>query len=128
MGSSGGLAGVADVGRVVIDGVLYSVKTARVRATASGNTQLIAAVTGSKIRIIAYAVGPVSAAVVVTIQDAAGTPVVMVGPHDCAANGGIVNAVYKDTDQEGTVGTAVNVNLSGAANVTVQVSYVEVVA
>ena len=128
MGSSGGLTGVADVGRVVIDGVLYSVKTARVRATASGNTQLIAAVTGSKIRIIAYAVGPASAAVVVTIQDAAGTPVVMAGPWDVAANGGIVNAVYKETDQEGTVSTAVNVNLSLAANVTVAVSYIEVVA
>ena len=122
------VSAIVDLGRVVIDSLVYTVKTARLRATASGNTQLIAAVVGSKIRIIAYAVGPVSAAVVVTIQDAAGTPVVMVGPHDCATNGGIVNAVYKETDQEGTVSTAINVNLSLAANVTVAVSYVEVVA
>lgn len=126
MGYGVGGVGVADIGRVLIDNVLYSVKSARVRATASGNTQLVAAVSGSKIRPVAYTVGPASAAVVVTIQDAAGTPVVMCGPFDLAANGGIVNSVYKDTDQEGTVSTAVNVNLSTTANVTVQLWYVEV--
>ena len=126
MGSSGGLAGVADVGRVIIDGVLYSVKSARVQATASGNTQIVAAVTGSRIRPVAWTVGPVSAAVVVTIQDAAGTPVVLAGPFEVAANGGIANPVYKESDQEGTVSTAVNVNLSGASNVPVTLWYVEV--
>ena len=110
---------------VYIDGKSYPVKSARVRATASGNTQLVAAVVGSKIRPIAWTVGPVSAAVVVTIQDAAGTPVVLAGPFDCAANGGIVNGTYKDSDQEGTVSVAVNVNLSATANVTVHFWFVE---
>lgn len=117
-----------ELSRVYIDGSTYTVKSARVRATASGNTQLVAAVTGSKIRPIAWTIGPVSAAVTVTIQDAAGTPVVIAGPFDCAANGGIVNAVYKESDQEGTVSTAINVNLSGVANVTVHFWFVEIVA
>ena len=128
MGFAAGGVGVADISRVLIDDVLYSIKSARVRATASGNTQLIAAVVGSKIRLVSYAVGPASAAVVVTIQDAAGTPVVLAGPWDVATNGGIVDSEYKESDQEGTAGLAVNVNLSLAANVTVHVRYVEVVA
>ena len=65
---------------------------------------------------------------IVTIQDAAGTPVVIAGPFDVAANGGIVNGNYKESDQEGTVSTAINVNLSAAFNVTVHLWYVEVVA
>lgn len=117
--------GVSELGRVLIDGVLYTVKSARVRATASGNTQLIPAVGSYAIRLISYAVGPVSVAVTVTVQDAATTPVVMAGPWDCATNGGIVDSVYKESDQEGTVGQAVNVNLSGIANVTVHVRYIE---
>ena len=122
------VSAIIDLGRVVIDQVVYVVKTSRTRATASGNTQAIAAVTGSKIRLIAYTIGPTSAAVVVTIQDGAGTPVVMAGPFDCAANGGIANSVYKESDQEGTVSQSVNINLSASANVTVALWYVEVVA
>lgn len=126
MPATPGGVGVADIGRVLIDDVLYSVKSARARATASGNTQIVAAVTGKKIRPVAWSVGPVSAAVTVVIQDANGTPVVLAGPFDCAANGGIINGQYKESDQEGTVTTAINVNLSGIANVTCHLWYVEV--
>ena len=122
------VSAVPELSRVYIDGSVYLVKSARVRATASGNTQIVAAVTGSKIRPLAWTVGPASAAVVVTIQDAAGTPVVLAGPFDCAANGGIVNSTYKESDQEGTVSVAVNVNLSATANCTVHMWFVEVVA
>jgi hypothetical protein len=86
----------------------------------------VAAVVGKKIRPLAWTVGPVSIAVTVTIQDADGTPVVLAGPFDCATNGGIVNSFYKESDLEATVSTAVNVNLSGIANVTVMLWYVEV--
>ena len=123
---SGPGTGVIDVGRVLIDAVLYTVKSARVRATTSGNTQLVAAVSGISIRPLSYTVGPASAAGVVTIQDAAGTPVVLVGPFDLAANGGIVNSVFKQSDQQGTSGEAINVNLSVSLNVTIQLWYCEV--
>lgn len=125
MGYAVGGVGVADLSRVLLDGVLYTIKSARVRATASGNTQLIAGVTGKKIVLLSWNVGPGSAAVVVTIQDAAGTPVVLAGPFDCATTGGTNNSVEKESDQEGTVDLAVNVNLSLAVNVTVSVTYVE---
>ena len=116
-----------ELSRVYIDGSIYTVKSARVTAASSGNTQLVPVVVGSKIRPIALRVGPVSAAVTVTIQDAAGTPVILAGPFYCAANGGIVDGVYKDSDQEGTVSVAVNINLSATANVPVHFWYVEVV-
>ena len=122
----GGGQGIADLGQVIIDSVLYTVKSARVRATASGNTQILAAVAAKQIKPIAYSVGPVSAAVTVTVQDAAGTPIIMLGPFDCAANGGIVDGTPKENDQIGTSNTAINVNLSGTANVTVHLRYVEV--
>lgn len=126
MPATAGGVGVQDLGRVLIDDVLYTVLSARARATTSGNTQIVAAVTDRRIRPIAWAVGPVSAAVTVIIQDTSGTPVVLAGPFDCAANGGIINGVYKESDQQGAVGNAINVNLSAVANVTVHLWYVEV--
>ena len=112
--------------QVYIGSRWYAVKTSRTRATVSGNTQAIPAVAGSKIRPLSYSVGPVSAAVTVTVQDAAGTPVVLLGPFDCAVNGGIVDETPKNTDQEGTVSVAVNINLSVDSNVTVHLRYIEV--
>ena len=123
---SGAMAGLVDLGRVLIDGTLYTVRSARVRATAAGNTQIVAAVADRSIRPIAWAIGPVSAATEVTLQDTAGTPVILVGPFPYAENGGDRNSVYKESDQQGTSGLAVNVNLSVASNVTVHVWYVEV--
>ena len=123
--AAGGL-GIADISQVIIDNVLYTVKSARVRATASGNTQILGAVSGKQIKILSYNVGPVSAAVTVTFQDAAGTPVVMAGPFDCAANGGTNEGVLKENDELGTSNTATNVNLSAASNVTARIHYVEV--
>ena len=125
MGFAAGGVGVADLGRVLADDVLYTVKSARVNATASGNTQLIAAVAGKKIVLLTWNVGPASAAGTVTIQDAAGTPVVLAGPFYVAANGGTNNPVEKESDQEGTVSLAVNVNLSAIFNCPVSVTYVE---
>ncbi len=115
---------VPSTDRVAYQGQVYRVQSARVRATASGNTVLVAAVSGRQIGILSWTVGPVSAAVTVTIQDAAGTPVVLAGPFDCAANGGIV--VGRRAPVLATLSTDVNVNLSAAANVTVMVEYIEV--
>ena len=125
MGFAIGGGGVADIGRVMIDDVLYNIKSARVKAVASGNTQVIAAVASKQIAIVAWAIGPVSAAVVVTIQDADGSPVVMAGPFECAANGGTNNPDYKESDQLGTSNTAINVNLSTNTNVPVHLWFVE---
>lgn len=126
MGFAVGGVGVIDASQVILDGVLYSVKSARVNATASGNTQIIAAVAAKKIVLLAWNVGPASAAVTVTIQDANGTPVVLAGPFACAANGGTNNSDYKEYDTEATSATAINVNLSGAiTGCPVTVWYVE---
>jgi len=125
MGFTSGGTGVGDIGRVLIDDVLLTVKSARVKATASGNTQIIAAVSSKQIAILAWAIGPVSTAVVVIIQDADGTPVVLAGPFECATNGGTNNSDYKESDQLGTSNTAINVNISTNANVAVHLWYVE---
>ena len=118
-------AGFQEIGRILIDDTIFVVKSKLVRATTSGNTQIIAAVANKRIAILAWAIGPVSAAVVVTIQDADGTPVVMEGPFECAANGGTNNPDYKESDQLGTSNTAINVNISTNANVPVKLWYVE---
>ena len=118
-------AGLQEIGRVLIDDTIFVIKSARVKATASGDTQIIAAVAGKQIALLAWTIGPVSAAVVVTIRDADGTPVVMAGPFECAANGGIANSDYKKSDQLGTSNTAINVNLSTTANVPVHLWFVE---
>ena len=118
-------AGFQEIGRVLIDDTIFVVKSARVKATASGDTQIIAAVAGKQIAILAWTIGPVSAAVVVTIRDADGTPVIMAGPFECATNGGITNSDYKESDQLGTSNTAIDVNLSTNANVPVHLWYVE---
>lgn len=125
MGYTPGGVGVADIGRVLIDDVLYTVRSARVEATTSGNTQIIAAVASRQIAILAWAIGPVSIAVTVTIQDADGTPVVLAGPFDCATNGGTNNPDYKESEQIGTSNTAINVNISTNADVPVHLWYVE---
>ena len=118
-------AGFQEIGRILIDDTIFVVKSARVKATASGDTQIIAAVAGKQIAILAWTIGPVSAAVVVTIRDADGTPVIMAGPFECATNGGITNSDYKESDQLGTSNTAIDVNLSTNANVPVHLWYVE---
>ena len=118
-------AGLQEIGRVLIDDTIFTIKSARVKATASDDTQIIAAVAGKQIALLAWTIGPVSAAVVVTIRDADGTPVVMAGPFECAANGGIANSDYKESDQLGTSNTAINVNLSTTANVPVHLWFVE---
>lgn len=113
------------IGKVLYQGQSYEVKHARIEATASGNTTLINAVTGKSLMVLNYAVGPVSAAVVVTIQDAAGSPAILAGPFNCPANGGIAYSNYK-TGEPGGAAQDINVNLSGIADVPVEVNYIEV--
>lgn len=124
MGSSAGLV-LTDPSRVTLDGVTQTVKTAEVTATASGNTQILAAVSGKQIVVMAYEMFS-DTALTVKVQDAAGSPIVLAGPWFPAANGGLVNAVYKENDTKGTSNTAINVNTSANGNVYVKIWYLEV--
>lgn len=110
--------------KVVINGIKYTVKTANVTATTSGNTQIIAAVSGKQITVIAVEMTS-DTQLVVKVQDADGTPVVVAGPWYPAARGGLVNSAYKENDTLGTSNTAINVNISANGNVYVKVWYVE---
>lgn len=116
---------VEKLDQVAINSKKYTVKTATIEATTSGNTQIIAAVAAKQIVVIAHEMFS-DTAMTVKVQDAAGSPVVLSGPWYPAANGGIVNGVYKENDTLGTSNTAINVNLSTNGNVNVKIWYVEV--
>lgn len=64
-----------------------TIKFAKIEATADGDNVIVAAVTGTKIRIIAFAL-TVTAAGTITLQDTAATPVVH-AKFGLAANGGV---------------------------------------
>ena len=113
-----------ELGRVMIDDVVYEVQTAQVTATASGNTQLLAAILLLRFKILAWTIWS-DTELRVKIQDAAGTPVVLVDAFPAARGGGI-DSVYKENDKLSTANTVLNVNLSGAGNVFVKIWYVEV--
>ena len=115
----------SDLGQVIIDGTVLTVKSAQVTATASGNTQILAAVVTKQIKILAHAMFS-DTALTVKVQDAAGSPNVLNGPWYPAANGGIVNSFPKENDQIGDSNVATNVNLSANGNVNVKIVYVEV--
>jgi hypothetical protein len=115
----------SDLERTVISGVSYQVKTAEVTATASGNTQILAAVASRQIKVIDSFVST-DTSLTILIQDAAGTPIELYGPFYTAANWGKNNAGYAENDKLGTSNTAINVNLSANGNAYVKIWYVEV--
>ena len=101
-------------------------KTAVIAATASGDTPVVAAVTGKMIRLLSFFFVS-SAAVSITFRDGAGSPKDLTGPMPVAANGGVVSHVAcQGYVGETGRGQALNINLSGVANVGGQVCYVEV--
>jgi hypothetical protein len=101
-------------------------KTAVIDATASGDTPVVAGVSGRKIRLLSFFFVS-SAAVSVKFRDDAGSPKDLTGPMPVAANGGVVSHVTcQGYVGETGRGQALNINLSAASNVGGQVCYVEV--
>lgn len=96
-------------------------KYAVVNATSAGNTQVVAAVTGKKIRVVAYAV--VSNDDVV-VKFRSGTTDITGGMR-LVQGGGIAHAFEGGLFQT-TVGAALNINLSANAQVGGYVVYLEV--
>lgn len=98
-------------------------KFAFANAAAAGDTQVVAAAAGKKIRVLRYKIGPVSAAVAVRFGSAA----TAIGEtSNLAANGGCGGAFCPVGHFETAAGEALNLNLSAVANVGVSVTYIEV--
>jgi hypothetical protein len=101
-------------------GILY----ARLNATASGTTTVIAGTGGKKIRVLAYAF-TVSAASTVQIQDDAVTPNILAGPFDLVAGGGIVFRGARDVPAFDTATSQGLVfNLGAAVNCRGHITYI----
>lgn len=99
-------------------------KFAKIAASSSGNNTIVAAVTGKKIRVLAYnfmANGAVNA----KFQDGAGGTD-LTGLKYCAANGGICAPFNPAGWFETSSDTLLNLNLSGAVAVGGELTYVEV--
>lgn len=112
-----------DYGIAGFERVAY--KPAFLNATASGNTQLVAAVAGRRIRVVGILVTNEGAATIAFKLQSASTDIT--ATHDLAADGGgftlnALPAFYCQT----AVGEALNANLSGVGTVGVDVRYVEV--
>lgn len=99
------------------------IKAARVEATTSGNTQVVASVNGMKIRVMAALVGPVGAAVNTKFQS--DTSDISPAAQN-AANGGWQTNFWPGYLFETDIGEALNINLSANANVPVMITYTEV--
>jgi len=118
-----GKSPISSIDTIELGGSQYTVKTADVLATSSGNTQLIAAPGANlAIRILTWHIWG-DTAMTVLIQDAAGTPVVIERGYP-AANGGGVDGKEK-LHRIATTNTAINLNLSINGNVFCQVTYIE---
>lgn len=98
------------------------VKYAVITTSASGATAIVAAVTGKKIRVIAYSVVANAA---VNVKWQSGTTDVT-GLKYLAANGGIVQGYNPAGWFQTASAEALNINLSGAVAVGGEVVYVEV--
>ena len=95
-----------------------------INATASGQNEVVAAVTGKRIRVVSYAL-TVSAAAIVQFRDGATT--VIAGGFDLAANGGISFAGLPAAPAfQTSSGVALNINLSATVNARGHLCYIEV--
>ena len=105
-------------------GLTGDVKWAEINATAAGDTQVVAAVTGKKIRAVGWLL-VCSVAVGVAWKSGAGTT--LINAMSFATNGGISAANYgQGYAFETAVSGALVINLSGIANVRGSLCYVEV--
>ena len=104
---------------------LLEVKSAFVNATASGNTQVVALVSGKRIRVLsAMCTNNGGSNITVRFQRATTN---ITAPHMLASNGGGWVRTPKRWAFETAITEALNVNLSAAGDVGVEVEYVEYV-
>lgn len=103
-----------------------ALKHADVDATTSGNTQLVAAVTGKKIQVVSVLLTNKDSSTVTTKFQSATTDIT--AAHMSAASGGGYsrNAGPNSWLFETASGVALNLNLGGAGSVGCDVSYREV--
>ena len=107
--------------------IMREAKTESVNATASGNTELVAAVSGSKIRVIGLVVTNRSSSTVNVKFQSAANDMVGSGAHTLAVDGGgwAITAQPGAHLFETTAGEALNINLSGNSDVMVDVQFYE---
>jgi hypothetical protein len=103
-------------------GRVLTVKRTLGNPAAAGNTEIVGAVAGSKIRVLAVT-AIASAAVNMKFQ----TNVTDISPlWPLAANGGLVQPHNDHGWEETVAGDPLNVNLSGNVAVAVQITYVRI--
>jgi len=103
-------------------GDTYTVKWSAINATASGDTTVVAAVTGKKIRVVNLML-TTSAAISIAWKSGANT---LISGMAFAANGGINGERLFGYFMETNATEALIINLSAAANVRGSLSYIEV--
>jgi hypothetical protein len=113
-----------EAGSLYMAGVALTVKFAKIVASASGATTIVAAVTSKKIRVIELRISA-SAAVNVKWQSHV-TPTDLTGLAYYAANGGEVMPKSEYGWFETVAGEALDINLSAAVAVGGSLAYVEV--
>ena len=107
--------------------IMREAKTESVNATGSGNTELVAAVVGFKIRVIGLVVTNRAASTIAVKFQSAANDIAGSGPHMLAVDGG----GWARDAQAGhflfgtAAGQALNINLSGASDVMVDISFYE---
>lgn len=111
-----------DPGTVVVNGLVLTVKWAEINASAGGNTQVVAAVAGAKLRVLSLDF-VCAGAVTVGWQSAAN---VKRNNQSFAANSGMARDLAMPYYVETNAGEALNINLGGAVVVRGAVGYVEV--
>lgn len=109
--------------QVVAGGELADVKTAHVNSATAGENTLVAAVTGSKIRVLAVSVSTDTAQQIDLLDGAAGATL---QTYYMGGNAPVVEGVAQGFLLETSEGNALVVNLGSANNTSVRVIYVEV--
>jgi hypothetical protein len=102
----------------------WPVKFAVINASTSGNNTIVAAVTAKKIRVLSCFI--VAAAAVTVRFESGADGTALTGQMSCAANGGFVLPFNEAGWFETAAATLLNLELSGAVNVSGSVSYIEV--
>jgi hypothetical protein len=111
---------------ISIAGTAYTVKQAFVLA-ASGTTTVVAAVASKKIRVLSYSIGPTSAAANIYLTNTTAGATGICSTKYLPANGGLVAPLNQyGWFQTTVVNEPLQIVLSAAANVGIDVTYIEV--
>jgi len=113
---------ILNSGKVRVGNEDKAVKWAEINATTIGDTPVVAAVTGKKIRVLVIDFACSGA---VGISWKSGSTVIR-NAQAFAANGGIAHSAYPGWFAETSASQALAINLDAAVNVRGSVSYVEV--